>query len=179
MPALFAQAAGNRNNNAGPPPEEILFIFAIIGGICLVLLIIQIFFLLTLSRALNHCRARNRTMEPGQVWLNLIPFFNIVWHFITVTRLADSLKREFRYRRWSTRGEDFGQTLGIVTFALPLLGGCFALAGLICGIIYWSKIADYSSQLAAKDSDDNYEDDEDDEYYEDDEDRKNRDWERR
>jgi hypothetical protein len=181
MLALFAQAAGNRNNNANEPPSEAFWvIIGITVAFVVIVFVLHILFLLTLSKTLSRCRPRNRTMEPGQVWLNLIPFFNIVWQFITVTRLAESLKHEFRYRGWSTRDNDFGQSLGIVACVLILLGSCFSLAGLICGIVYWTKIAEFNNQLATKESD-YYEDDEDD-YEDDDEDedeRKNRDWERR
>ncbi len=117
-----------------------------------VALVIQIFYLLTLSRALRRCRPRNRRMEPGQVWLNLIPCFNIVWIFITVTRLADSLRDEFDDRRLRADG-DFGRTLGItynvlnLLGAIPYIGAIFSMAGLVCFIIYWVKIAGYSRQL--------------------------------
>jgi hypothetical protein len=125
-----------------------------------VALVIQIFYLLTLSRALRRCRPRNRRMEPGQVWLNLIPCFNIVWIFITVTRLADSLRDEFDDRRLRADG-DFGRTLGItynvlnLLGAIPYIGAIFSLAGLVCFILYWVKIAGYSRQLL-EDSEDRY-----------------------
>jgi hypothetical protein len=50
-----------------------------ICGILIVALVIGILFLLTLHRALDRCSPRNRTMEPGMVWLNLIPLFSMVW----------------------------------------------------------------------------------------------------
>jgi hypothetical protein len=31
-------------------------------------------------------------MEPGMVWLNLIPVLSLVWQFITVIRVAESLE---------------------------------------------------------------------------------------
>ncbi|HEV3438053.1 MAG TPA: hypothetical protein VG122_11880 [Gemmata sp.] len=186
MFALFAQVARNQNNNAGfPPRDELLLVLGIVGAIVLIWLIVAILFLLSLSKTLSYCRPRNRTMEPGQVWLNLIPIFNIVWHFITVIRVAESIRKEFRSRGWSTR-EDFGQTLGIVTSVMFLVGSCFALIGLICFILYWAKIAGYSSQLAAREEYDEYEDDrwddeDDDRRYDKDEDDDDDDrpWERR
>ena len=150
-------------------------------------LLVAICFLLTLQKALNRCHPDNRAMSPGQVWLNLIPCLNLVWSFLTVTRVADSLDREFRDRRLRTEG-DYGRGIGITACVLNLVGGIpyigvlFALGGLVCFIIYWVKIAGYSKQLAddeGYDRDDDYDDRprkrsvrddryEDDEYEEDD-----------
>jgi hypothetical protein len=171
MLALLAQAGGNNQNNDDfdIPPEMMGVFVAFVCGFLIVLLIVAIFFLLTLSKALSRCHPRNRTMEPGQVWLNLIPLFNIVWQFITVYRVADSLRNEFSDRGWHRRDEDYGRGLGTaycvlnLVSAIPYLGALFGLAGLICFIIYWVKIANYSSQLAAPGDydDDNRDDDRD------------------
>jgi hypothetical protein len=148
---LFAQFQPQPNNG---PPDEFMAIF--IGVVCVALvvgLVILILYLLTLSKALSRCRPANRTMEPGQVWLNLIPLFNIVWQFITVTRVAESLKNEFYDRGWDDRG-DFGKSVGTAYCVLnlagfvPFIGGLFSLAGFVCFIIYWVKIAGHSKELA-------------------------------
>src|SRR5262245_51980891 len=105
-------------------------------------------------------------MEPGMVWLNLIPLFNVVWMFITATRLSESLRNEFYDRGWGRRTEDYGQGLGIATCALllasniPYAGCLFFIGWIVCFIMYWLKIAGYSSQLAAGAAD--YRDDYDD-----------------
>jgi hypothetical protein len=153
---VFAQqkgfGGGPGGPGAGPPPEFWIFLtVALVIGIAIGLTI-QIFYLLTLSKALRRCRPRNRRMEPGQVWLNLIPCFNVVWIFITVTRLADSLKDEFYDRRLEADG-DFGRSLGITYNVLnllgviPYLGVIFSMAGLVCFIVYWVKVAGYSGRL--------------------------------
>jgi hypothetical protein len=77
----------------------------------------------------------------GDGVLNLIPLFNIVWQFITVSRIAESLRREFRSRGWHRGGEDYGKGLGMASCALrlcgviPLIGTFLSIAGFICGII--------------------------------------------
>lgn len=163
MQALLAQV-----QNGGADEAETIGMIVGICGCLSVLLIVIIFFLLTLQKALSRCGRHNRTMEPGMVWLNLIPLFNIVWQFITVARVAESLKNEFRSRGWH-RGEDYGNGVGMASCALrlcgiiPLLGPFLSLAGFICGIVYWVKIANYSSQLATRASyEDDYEDYDDD-----------------
>jgi hypothetical protein len=91
---LFAQAGGpfggGRPNQIFPP--EFLAAIVIVMVIAIAIgLIIQIFYLLTLSRCFSRIAPRNRRMEPGLVWLNLIPCFQLIWIFFTTTRLADSL----------------------------------------------------------------------------------------
>lgn len=95
-----------------------------------------------------------RTMEPGQVWLNLIPCFCYVWNFITVLRVSESLRNEFEDRGDYRRGDDHGQALGITTCVLnvcqwiPYLGSLVFLGAVVCFIIYWVKIGGYNRELA-------------------------------
>jgi Domain of unknown function (DUF4328) len=83
-----------------------LFVFSI--G----LLIAYILFLVTLHKTLALCGKRNRTMEPGMVWLILVPLFNFYWWFHMVVQIGRSLKNEFSDRD-KNDGSDYGQTLGI------------------------------------------------------------------
>jgi hypothetical protein len=160
MQALFAQGPpGGAPGGGGPPPEFIVFLIVFIGLILLVFLTVYILYLLTLSRALEQCSRKNRTMEPGMVWLNLVPCLNLVWQFMTVNAVAESLGNEFYSRRMDRRGEDYGKGLGIATCALhlagaiPYLGALFTLPWLVCFILYWVKIAGFSKQLAADEGD--------------------------
>jgi hypothetical protein len=147
MLELFAQV-GKNNPNAAPPPDPAAAAAA--GGMALimvllyvVLIIAQILFLLALSKCFKEISPRNRTMEPGQVWLNLIPLFGTVWIFLTVLKLSESLENEFRYRGRPQEG-DYGKTLGLV----------FLISGFICGcvtpvvwIMYWIKVAGFTKLL--------------------------------
>jgi hypothetical protein len=105
---------------------------------------IQILFLVTLSKCLAACSPRNRTMEPGMVWLNLIPLFGIVWMFITIIRISESLQNEYDSRRMHTDDPDFGKMMGILYMVLSLVCGP---VGLIFFIIYWVKIAGFKNAL--------------------------------
>jgi len=131
----------------GLPELIVLFVFLIP-----LLLLPTIFFLLTLQKALNRCAPESRTMTPGQVWLMLIPVFNMVWQFIMVDRVASSLANEFRRRNIVGDAEP-GKSLGlaycilVVTSIIPVIGILTGIAGLVCGIVYWVKIANYSAQL--------------------------------
>jgi len=133
-----------------------LILISVVVGV-LVGVAVQVLYLLTLQRALERCAPRNRTLSPGQVWLSLIPLFNIFWQFILVTRIASSLRREFDSRQTAQPGQpdDYGYGLGLamcilsVTSFIPLIGIVCALASLVCWIAYWAKIAGYSRTLEA------------------------------
>lgn len=163
---LFAQ-----NDAGGGAVLAIMFVF--IGVALIVSLLPMIFFLLTLSKALGRCRPRNRTMEPGMVWIALIPLVNLVWMFINVVRVSESLRNEFRDRRWHSRSEDYGYSIGLtycgllIAGIIPYCGALFGIAGFVCWIIYWVKIANLSGQIERPytgadrydEDDDDYEDD--------------------
>ena len=112
----------------------------------------MIFFLLTIQKALQQCSIQNRSIDPSQVWLMLIPVFNLVWQFIIVSHVATSLGKEFRSRNIQKEPEP-GKSIGLafcilsVCSIIPFLGFLTAIAGLICWIMYWSKISTYSNEL--------------------------------
>ena len=161
MLPLFAQFNGPNNNPAADddiPPELLI---PLLAGVCvflLVFLVVYVLFLMSLQKALTRCHPDNRAMQPGMVWLNLVPCLNVVWQFLTVIWVADSLDREFRDRRLRSDG-DYGKGLGLASCVLNLLGNIpyigllFGLAGLVCFIVYWVKIAGISRQLAEDDAD--------------------------
>ncbi len=68
-----------------------LLIFVVVFGLFLVPLI---FFIINLQNTLYAVEPQNRTMEPGKVWLVLVPFFNIIWVFIVVNAIANSAKAQ-------------------------------------------------------------------------------------
>lgn len=135
--------------------ENALIVFVVL--VFLVFLVVaigvQVFFLLSLHRALERCAPENRELEPGKVWLCFIPFFNLVWIFIVVSRVSRSLSREFQARH-ALSGGDCGRAVGLaycilaVTSIIPYLGILTGLAGFVCWIVYWVKIAGYSRTLA-------------------------------
>jgi hypothetical protein len=151
--------------------DEVLIVVMIVAGvIALVWFAILILFYITLMRCLQRIQPRNRDMEPGMVFLNLIPCFGLVWIFITVNKIGSSLQKEFYSRRWRTEGEGFGTSVGVAYGALicasviPYIGSLFAIASLVCFIIYWIQIAGYSSRLAEPFDPSRVDDDYDDDY---------------
>jgi len=113
-----------------------------------------IFFMITLQNTLKAISYENRKMKPKQVWLLLIPFFGLVWQFIIVNRIADSLKAEFASRGIKLDEKRPGFGIGLASCILsscsiiPYLGYVTSFGGIICWIIYWSKINDYKIKLS-------------------------------
>jgi uncharacterized membrane protein len=143
---------------------------AVVGVILLAALLIAIFFLLSMQKALASVSPRNQLMAPGLVWLSLIPGFGLIWTFFIATRVPDSLRNEFRDRDLDD-GSDYGKTIGLTYATLSVLsivgsygplaiqdpsvtmiGNCvssiFSLVGLVLFIMFWVRIAGYSSKLA-------------------------------
>ncbi len=112
-----------------------------------------IFYILTLSRALTKCSPALVTIEPGMLWLLLVPFVNLVWHFFVVLGMAKSLGNEFRARNIQGIEPEPGQSVGIpmcicgACGIIPVLGLLAGLAYLVLWIVYWAKIAEYSRML--------------------------------
>ena len=158
MHELFAQVGKGGGAGGGGDAGAGIFLFLCFYGVLiLVAITIQVLFLLTISRCLKEIAPRNRKMEPGQVWLCLIPLFGFVWTIIMLLRVADSLKDEFYDRDLQGDG-DYGKTLGIVYIVSSIICG---IVGLVCFIMYWVKISGYTKQLRQYPSDradDDYDD---------------------
>jgi len=119
-------------------------------------LLIFIFYLLTLQNALKKVSSQNRTVEPGNVWLMLIPLVNVIYPFILYPKISESLKNEFESRNMPQSG-DYGKLvgllfaicgpLGIITNFIPPLSIIVSLANLVLFIVYWVQIAGFKSKL--------------------------------
>jgi len=145
---------------------EVVAVF--LGFLCLFLIVaivIVVFYLLTLQKALSRVAPWNRLIEPGLVWLTLIPIFAHIWSFFIATRIPDSLRNEFRSRGLDD-GSDYGKGVGlahaiiaVLSFALNMVSRLsrqpvviitapLGLVSLILFIIFWVRIAGYSKKLA-------------------------------
>ena len=126
----------------------LLFVFGIF------FLIPAIFYILTLQKTLHQCGPVSRTMEPGMVWLLIIPFVNLVFHFFVVLAISKSVANEFARRGIPSYDPQPGQPVGLAMCIcgcctlVPFLGFAAALAHLVLWIIYWVKVADYSRRLS-------------------------------
>ena len=125
----------------------------IAGCLFLGLLAIGIVYIAFLSGVLRKCSPASRTMEPGMVWLLLVPLLNVVWNFLVVTALARSLGNEFRLRNIPTDNPEPGKSIGIAMCVcgacsiIPIVNIIAALPNLILWIMYWVKMAEYARML--------------------------------
>lgn len=127
-------------------------VFAFILLMVLVVLAIQIFFLLTLFRCMKKVSPENRTMEPGLVWLNLVPILSLGWIFYTVIQIKESLLKEFSARNLTGDVEGtykMGLTYAILAACsvIPYIGILPGLVALVFWIIYWVQLSKLSKQI--------------------------------
>lgn len=135
--------------NQPPDPAMVITLLIVYGTFILIFLVIAICFYLSLSKCIREIKPRNRTIQPGQVWLNFIPFFNIVWFILMVLKISESLKNEYEDRGWRGEG-DYGKTFGICMYVSMWLSSCLTpLPYFIFLVLYWVKIAGYTKKLKA------------------------------
>ncbi|HUZ59520.1 MAG TPA: hypothetical protein VMU83_12135 [Hanamia sp.] len=95
-------------------------------------------------------------MPPSNVWLLLIPFFNIVWQFILVDKMARSISAECTRLNLPSKEEKPTYSAGLAwnicncIIIIPIIG---ALASLLMFILYWIKVNEYKSLIIANKDD--------------------------
>lgn len=137
--------------------DEKLILAAIIGGatvVLVVMLIINAVICWLVSGVLKRVPAEHRKMEPGLVWLLMIPCFPIVWNFFVFQRIPDSLKSYFDSIGKTDVG-DCGKQLGLfyaiagACSIVPFLNYLAGPASLILLIIVLVKLMDLKKSLPA------------------------------
>jgi hypothetical protein len=139
--------------------------FAIILAILLFLAFVAlgVYFLLTQYRTLEAIRPENRRMPSGQVWLQMIPLFGLIWQFFVISRIADSIREELNSPTGDSifsenpvpSGERPTYAIGLAysicfcvsVIPIDLIKGPASLGGIVCWIIYWVKLAEYKKKL--------------------------------
>lgn len=120
-------------------------------AVWIIALVVFILYLITLMNTLNAVSPQNRRLTPGLVFLLLIPLFNLVWNFIVIAKIRDSLQAEFSAR--NLQGQGFGYGVGLamcilyIVSIIPLINLLAAPAALVCWIIYWVQVAGFKAQL--------------------------------
>jgi len=73
----------------------------------------------------------------------------MIWMFIVVSRIADSLQKEFALRGIESKEARPGHSIGLAYCILTVCGFIpFASIGaFICWIIYWVNVADFKNQM--------------------------------
>ncbi len=91
-------------------------------------------------------------MPPANVWLMFIPLFNIVWQFIMVDRISQSIGAECARLNIPVKEDKPTYGIGLAwnicncLTIIPIIGG---LASLITFIIYWVKVSEFKNLIKA------------------------------
>ena len=110
--------------------------------------------ILLLSSFLKRVPETHRKMQPGMVWLLVIPLFNIVWNFFVYRAISESYESYFASHGRSEFG-DCGKTIGLVysicccLCIIPFLNLLAGPAALILWIIYVIKLIGLKNQIPA------------------------------
>jgi hypothetical protein len=139
-------------------------IVAVIFGFILMMVLISVvvgavicYFVFTLYKAVP---ARFRQMEPGLVWLLLIPVFNFVWSFFVFPKLSKSYELALQAGGDSSAGNCNASLALAYAICNAAVGVCMflrtlclvtpvAIAALVILIIYLVKMFDLKAKLAS------------------------------
>ncbi len=129
---------------------------AFIIGFAVIMLVISLAIAVAICLMLTSCYKRipaeHRKMEPGMVWLLLIPCFSLVWNFFVFPRLSESYLSYFTSKGRTDVG-DCGRGIGLAyaicsaCSIIPYLGIIGGLAGLVLLIIYLIKAYELKGQI--------------------------------
>jgi len=133
--------------------QELILLIVLVGMVTP-----YIFFLLTLQKTLKAIRPAYRKMEPGVVWVLLVPFIGGILLFFVADAIGTGFKNEFdRYAVFKQNKPTYG--LGVTLAALhciyfvagffniPLLMGLIAIAVLATWIVYWVQVNKMKNEL--------------------------------
>ncbi len=119
------------NNNE----EAVATVAALIGaGIGLVIgLAIAAVICWVITSALKRVPAEHRRMEPGQVWLLMIPCFSIIWNFFVFARVSESFQSYFNSVGRTDMG-DCGKQLGL-WYSISAVGCLIPFVNIVAGLV--------------------------------------------
>src|SRR5947208_4204512 len=127
---------------------EILAILLLFAAVVIIPAVICTFLFLTFRRIPPAYRA----LDPGLVWLLMIPCFAFFWNFFVFNRLSRSLQDAYRAAGRADVG-DCGAGVGLaydicaIGAFVPILGCLAAPAALVLLVIYLVKVDGLSRQI--------------------------------
>ncbi len=126
---------------------------SVVGALAVAFLIPYLLYLAAMQKALSRCSPGNRGLDPGLVWLNLIPMLSFIWNFIVVLKVSESLDAEVRSRNLSGVESMPGRGVGLAFCILslfswvPYVGFIPGTAALICWVVFWVQVSGVSGKL--------------------------------
>jgi hypothetical protein len=127
----------------------VLFVVGVVVVISLAILIVILFLLYGCYARIPE---RHRQMEPWQVWLLLIPLFNLVWNFFVYPKLGKSYQSYFAEQGRTDVG-DCGEQVGLwyaicsALACIPCVNYIAGPAALVLLIIFLVKVLSLKGQI--------------------------------
>ena len=133
---------------------EIVIMLIIYGVIFAISLGIMAFICYLVAMNFKAIPEEHRKITPGQVWLLMIPLFNLVWNFFVYPKLAQSYKSYFESIGRTDVGdcdEKIGMWYCIIAACciIPCVGYIAGPASLVLLIIFLVKSFGYKAQVEA------------------------------
>jgi hypothetical protein len=150
MNSLLAQAVFVRSSAPSPGPP--LAFFAFLACVVLFFFAIWVGIVYMLYISLKAVPREHQRMPAGQVWLLLIPLFNLVWNFFVFQQIPESYQNYF-YSRGRTDVGDAGKGIGLayaicaVCACVPCVNYAAGPASLVLLIIFLVKVMTYRGQV--------------------------------
>lgn len=151
--SLLAQVGGPPNFGGDEMPVGaqigMLIAFVVVILISLAINVVVLYLLMTCLQALPPAY---RQMEPGMVWLSLIPCFNLVWNFFVFTRIPKSYQTYFQAQGRNDVG-DCGAGVGLAyaicaaVCIIPCINYIAGPAALVLLIIFLVKVLGLKKQI--------------------------------
>ncbi len=144
--------------SSNPEPELFISILIITIAVVVGLLVgtaISAVLCYFVSSWLKEVPEEDRVMNPGKVWLLLIPLFNFYWMFrVYMLDIPKSFKNYFDRkadRLVGDCGKNLGLWLCICTLGslIPLLGSLVSIAGLVLYVLWLVKIHQLKNKIIA------------------------------
>jgi len=127
---------------------------AVMGIAVLAGLAISLFICWLLYGCFEAVPEKYRALSPGQVWLLMIPLFNIIWNFWVFPGLSKSYQAYFDSVGDTSVGDCYAQVAqwlsicGAVCF-VPCLGGFAGMGYLVLLIIYLIRAIELKNKILA------------------------------
>lgn len=158
---ILAQQQFDFGRQPEPLPTEalagmmVIIVIAFLIGLAIAVVLLYLIF-----SCFQRIPPQHRQMEPWQVWLLLIPLFNLVWNFFVYPKLARSYQSYFTEQGRTDLG-DCGEQLGLwyaicaaaatVVGIIPclgmILGPVAGIAALVLWIIFLVKALTLKGQI--------------------------------
>ena len=147
------------SSSSGAEDLAPMFVFFIVMAGCFVIILgaalaLQVFACWYLVGCVQALPPQYRKIEPGTVWLLMIPLFGVVWNFFVYPQIAESYRNYFAAQGRNDLG-DCGGSLATTYCVLccitmiPYVGSAVGIAVLVLWIMLLVKFGELKKLVAA------------------------------